>query len=73
MPYRAPIADFRFIFDHIVNLPQVAATNLFTDATADMVDAILTEAGKLSETVLAPLQREGDKQGARLENGIVRT
>ncbi len=73
MPYRAPIADFRFIFDHIVNLPQVAATNLFTDATADMVDAILTEAGKLSETVLAPLQREGDKQGARLENGVVRT
>ena len=35
--------------------------------------AILAEAGKLCENVLAPLNRAGDKHPARLENGVVRT
>jgi acyl-CoA dehydrogenase len=73
MPYRAPVADFRFLFDQVVGLGQVSATDLFADATGDMVEAILSEAGKLSEEVLYPLQRNGDLHPARLENGIVRT
>lgn len=73
MPYRAPLADYRFIFDHIVGFDQVAGTDTFADATPDTVEAILAEAGKLCETVLAPLQRPGDLHPARLENGVVRT
>ncbi len=73
MPYRAPIAEFRFLFDHVVGLDQVVATDLFAEATPDTVSAILTEAGKLCEDVLAPLQRAGDLHPARLENGVVRT
>ncbi|MES2665449.1 MAG: acyl-CoA dehydrogenase [Pseudomonadota bacterium] len=73
MPYRAPVTEFRFLFDHVVGLHQVAATDLFADATPDTVEAILTEAGRLAENVLAPLQRAGDKHPARLENGVVRT
>ncbi|KMK66588.1 acyl-CoA dehydrogenase [Puniceibacterium sp. IMCC21224] len=73
MPYRAPVADYRFLFDHIVALPQVTGTDKFADATPDVVDAILTEAGKLCEEVLAPLQRNGDLHPAHLENGVVRT
>ena len=73
MPYRAPLSEFRFLFDHVVGLDQVAATDLFVDATPDTVDAILSEAGRLAENVLAPLQRNGDKHPARLENGVVRT
>jgi alkylation response protein AidB-like acyl-CoA dehydrogenase len=72
MPYRAPLVDFQFLLDHVVGFDQVAATDIFTDATSDTVEAILSEAGKLCETVLAPLQRPGDLHPARLENGVVR-
>ncbi|OZB15643.1 MAG: acyl-CoA dehydrogenase [Rhodobacterales bacterium 34-62-10] len=73
MTYRAPVDDFRFIFNHVVNLGRVVATDRFADATPDVTDAILLEAGKLCEEKLAPLQRVGDLHPARLENGIVRT
>ncbi|MBN2907516.1 MAG: acyl-CoA dehydrogenase [Rhodobacteraceae bacterium] len=73
MPYRAPVDEFRFIFDHVVGLSQVTQTDRFAEATPDMTAAILTEAGKLCETVMAPLQRVGDLHPARLENGVVRS
>ena len=73
MPYRAPIAELRFLLDHVAGFPQVQATDRFAEATSDTVSAILTEAGRMCETVLAPLQRPGDTQPARLENGAVRT
>jgi acyl-CoA dehydrogenase len=73
MPYRAPLSDFRFLFDHVVDFKQVSTTERFAEATSDTIDAILSEAAKLCETVLAPLQRAGDLHPASLENGIVRT
>lgn len=73
MPYRAPVTDFEFIFKHVVGFDQVAATDRFADASSETVTAILTEAGKLTEEVIAPLQRSGDLHPARLENGVVRT
>ena len=41
MPYRAPINDYRFLFDHVVDLAQVAATDRFAEATDDLTTAIL--------------------------------
>ncbi len=73
MPYRAPVSDYEFLFDKVVGFQQVVATERFSDATPDVVGAILTEAGKMCEEVIAPLQRNGDLHPARLENGIVRT
>ena len=73
MPYRAPVAEFRFLLDHVAGFAGVAATPAFAEATPDLVQAILTEAGKLCDDVLAPLQRQGDLHPARLENGVVRT
>ena len=73
MPYRAPLSDFRFVLDRVVGFGQVIATNRFAEADSDVVDAILTEAGRLSEEVLSPLQRSGDLHPAFLENGVVRT
>ncbi|KMW58301.1 3-methylmercaptopropionyl-CoA dehydrogenase (DmdC) [Candidatus Rhodobacter oscarellae] len=73
MPYRAPVSEFRFLFDHVVELATVSATERFAEADAETVDAILSEAGKMSEDVLAPLQRNGDLHPAVLENGVVRT
>ncbi|MEL6465627.1 MAG: acyl-CoA dehydrogenase [Pseudomonadota bacterium] len=73
MPYRAPVDDYTFLFDHVVGLDQVVATDRFAEASSDVTTAILTEAGKLCEDIMAPLQRPGDLHPARLENGIVRT
>jgi len=67
------VRDYSFLFDHVVGLEQVTATDRFAEATPDMVEAILTEAGRMCEEVLAPLQRNGDTHPARLENGVVRT
>ena len=73
MPYRAPVDEYRFIFDHVIDLPQVAATDRFAEATPETAAAILAEAGRMCEEVLAPLQRAGDLHPARLENGVLRT
>ncbi|MEY5037545.1 MAG: hypothetical protein RL472_651, partial [Pseudomonadota bacterium] len=73
MPYRAPLTDLRFVLDHVVGFAKVAETPRFSDAGPETVDAILSEAGRLCEETLAPLNRNGDKHPARLENGVVRT
>ena len=72
MPYTAPVSEFKFLLGHVVDLERVAATDRFADATPDTVDAILIEAGRMCDDVLAPLQRVGDRHPARLENGVVR-
>ncbi len=73
MPYRAAVEDYNFLFDHIVGLDAVRGTDKFEDATDDVTRAILEEAGKMCNEVLAPLQRPGDLNPAMLENGVVRT
>jgi len=73
MTYRAPISELKFLFEHVVGAGQVSATERFSEATDDLGDAILAEAAKMAETVLAPLNRSGDLHPARLENGVVRT
>ncbi len=73
MPYRAPISDYEFLFRNVIGFDQIAATERFSDASEDVVSAILTEAGKMCEEIMAPLQRPGDLEPARLENGVLRT
>ncbi|HJQ57268.1 MAG TPA: acyl-CoA dehydrogenase [Vineibacter sp.] len=73
MTYSAPLADIRFTLRAVAGQDAIAALPGYESATEDMVDAVLEEAGKLSGGVLAPLNRVGDQQGAKLENGVVRT
>ncbi len=73
MPYRSPVSDIRFILENVVGFPMVQQTERFSEATDDMVDAILGEAGRLCDEVIAPLNREGDLTPAVLENGVVRS
>ncbi|WP_299624921.1 acyl-CoA dehydrogenase [uncultured Tateyamaria sp.] len=73
MSFRAPIDEYSFLFDNVVGLDRVVATERFSEATSDLTTAILTEAGKLCEEVMAPLKRPGDLHPAHLENGVVRT
>jgi alkylation response protein AidB-like acyl-CoA dehydrogenase len=73
MPYRAPVEDYAFLLEHVIGLREVAETGRFAEVTPDTTRAILTEAGRMCEEVLAPLQRAGDRHPAHLENGVVRT
>jgi alkylation response protein AidB-like acyl-CoA dehydrogenase len=71
--YAAPLADMRFALREIAGLEEIATLPGYEQASADLVDAVLEEAGKLAGGVLAPLNRVGDSQASRLENGVVRT
>jgi alkylation response protein AidB-like acyl-CoA dehydrogenase len=71
--YAAPLRDMRFILNHLAGLDEIAALPGCEEATPDLVDAILDEAGKFSAGVLAPLNPVGDEQGCRVENGSVTT
>ncbi len=73
MPYKAPVSEFRFLFDHVVGYGALAETERFAEAGADVTEAILTGAGRLADEVMAPLNRGGDMHPARLENGVVRS
>ena len=73
MTYTAPLADMRFALREVAGLGKVAALPGYEHATDDTVDAVLEEAAKLAGNGLAPLNRDGDKVGAKLENGVVRT
>ena len=71
--YTAPLEDMRFDLFAVAGLEEIAGLPGYEDATPDLVDAILTEAGKLAAEVLAPINRIGDQEGCSLENGVVRT
>ena len=73
MPYAAPVSEIRFILEHVVPFALVTETERYSDATPDTVAAILSEAGRLCNEVLAPLNRAGDLNPSKLENGVVRT
>jgi len=71
--FRSPIEDIRFTLDHVAELPALARLPGHEEATPDMVEAILNEAGKFADEILAPLNWSGDQEGCVLENGVVRT
>src|SRR5260221_11059883 len=73
IPYSPPLADMRFALDELAGLPGIAQLPGCEQASADLVDAVLEEASKLARDVLAPLNDVGDRERARLENGVVRT
>ncbi|MBU1284694.1 MAG: acyl-CoA dehydrogenase family protein, partial [Gammaproteobacteria bacterium] len=66
--YRAPLRDMRFVFDEVLDayatLQSLPSQREFGD---DLGGAILEEAAKLAENVLAPLNGPGDKQGCHYD------
>ena len=71
--YNAPIRDMQFVLRELAGLDAVAALPGCEDASPDVVDAILEEAGKFATGVLSPLNWTGDQEGARWDNGVVHT
>ncbi len=61
--YQAPVNDTKFILEDLLHLERYSNLDGFAEATPDLVDAILTEAARLSEEVLLPVNEIGDRQG----------
>jgi alkylation response protein AidB-like acyl-CoA dehydrogenase len=71
MTFRAPVRDLAFALRHVADFGRLA--DAYPEADADTVDAVLEASGVFASEVLAPINRQGDLTGARLENGVVRS
>jgi alkylation response protein AidB-like acyl-CoA dehydrogenase len=72
--YKAPVDDALFLLNDVFHIDRYGNLPGFSDASPDVVEAVLREAAKFSEEVLTPLNRVGDKEGCkRAANGSVTT
>jgi alkylation response protein AidB-like acyl-CoA dehydrogenase len=67
--YRSPVEDILFSLRHVADMEAALPAELDWDTVA----AVIGEAGRFATEVIAPLNRTGDKEGARCENGVVTT
>ncbi|HET7411319.1 MAG TPA: acyl-CoA dehydrogenase [Pararhizobium sp.] len=69
--YRAPVADIAFTLKHVAGLDGALAEGRFGDLSADLVEAILSEAGRFASEEVAPLAEVGDRHGTPWADGLV--
>ena len=70
--YLAPLRDMRFVMTELAGLGELSLLPGFEDVSPELAEAVLDEAAKLATEVLAPLNKPGDEQGARLmKDGVV--
>ncbi|MDZ4095642.1 MAG: acyl-CoA dehydrogenase family protein, partial [Paracoccaceae bacterium] len=70
--YTAPVKDMQFILHDLLNIAETGIPG-YDDLDRGFTGAVLEEAGKVATEVLAPLNASGDREGCRLENGVVHT
>ncbi|NUB45059.1 acyl-CoA dehydrogenase C-terminal domain-containing protein [Fertoebacter nigrum] len=70
--YTAPVKDMQFILHNVLKVTETGIPG-YEDLDEGFTAAVLEEAGKIARDVLAPLNVSGDREGCRLENGVVRT
>ncbi|MFO1261889.1 MAG: acyl-CoA dehydrogenase [Rhodoferax sp.] len=71
MSYVAPVKDMLFNIQHLANIDQIAQIPGFEDAGFDTAQAVLEEAAKFTQDVIAPLNWEGDKYPSSWHDGKV--
>jgi butyryl-CoA dehydrogenase len=73
MRYLAPVNDTLFFLEHCTSLKRLSDEGAVPDLSPDLVKSVLEEAGKFAGERIAPLNRIGDIEGTKFENGVVRT
>src|SRR5262245_37465286 len=71
--YSAPLRDMRFVIKELVGLSEINALPGYEEATPDLIDAVLEEAGKFAAGALSPLNYSGDQEGCKVDDGVVTT
>ncbi|MBA6378869.1 MULTISPECIES: acyl-CoA dehydrogenase C-terminal domain-containing protein [unclassified Colwellia] len=71
--YKAPVRDIKFVMQELLDCDKHYKQLGYDDASEDMVDAIISEAAKFTEQVIAPLNQIGDEQGCTWTDGVVTT
>ena len=69
--YQAPLRDMHFVINELAGLDTLTALPGYEDATPDMVDAILEQAGVLANEVFSPINYSGNEHGTFVEDGKV--
>ena len=70
--YHPPVRDMQFVLHELLDAQAVfASLPGFEEASADVIDAVLEEGGRICEQVVFPTNRIGDEEGAKLSNGAV--
>lgn len=71
--YQAPLKDIQLLVENALTRTGLAELPTMADFDTELVNAVLEEAGKFAAGELAPLNRMGDIQGCRFEDGKVMT
>ena len=69
--YIPPLEALRSQVNHVLQTHRVLELEGFSEVTDDLVEAVLDEAGKFAQRVLAPINQLGDRQGAVCSDGSV--
>ncbi|MCB1668549.1 MAG: acyl-CoA dehydrogenase [Porticoccaceae bacterium] len=71
--YKAPVEDMSFLLNHVLGMDEISRLPGYEEATPDMVAAILTEAARFFDEVVAPTNMIADREGLKLEGNQVIT
>ncbi len=71
--YRAPLRDFNFILNDVLQLGERLRELGHDEIGAEFIETVLEEGGRLAEEAFAPLNRAGDEAGLRWDDGEVTT
>ena len=69
--YHAPTADIKFTMEAVAGLAEMRSLSAFSELSDDLVDAILEEAARFTNGVIAPLNRTGDAEGTKVVDSAV--
>jgi len=71
MAYKAPVRDLMFFLNEVLDIDRYSNQRGFAEVSSDLVGQILEEGAKFSEEVIAPLNKIGDVEGCKWDNGKV--
>jgi len=71
MAYKAPVRDLTFVLNEVLEIDRYSGQPGFADVSSDLVQQILEEGAKFAEEVIAPLNKVGDQEGCKWDNGKV--
>ena len=61
MTYRAPVEDFKFVFNALADMPSLLKLPAFAGVELDLLAAVLEENAKFTAEVVAPTNRTSDR------------